>query len=266
MSSYQPRKSSLDETFEYIESHDARRHVLDVIADLAHLNPDTVRSNLVKLADAGKIARPARGYYQRKAAAKVEQTAGAPTPAAMPPEWEGTLWANKGAPMGARICAYLKAAGDTRRRDLETALADPRTKAAIDELVRAGTIRFTGGAGAVLTLGTREPAGAAPEAARRWNGERPASWKSNPAAQDQLPPPSNSGRTKVLDLVLQDFKDRAAKGLEKYGRPLFTCNGRDALLDAYQEALDLCMYLRQAIEEQREAARPAFVNPGVVSA
>lgn len=27
-------------------------------------------------------------------------------------------------------------------------------------------------------------------------------------------------------------------------------NGRDALVDAYQEALDLTMYLRQAIEER----------------
>jgi hypothetical protein len=29
-----------------------------------------------------------------------------------------------------------------------------------------------------------------------------------------------------------------------------TNNGRDSLMDAYQEALDLVMYLRQAIEER----------------
>ena len=41
-------------------------------------------------------------------------------------------------------------------------------------------------------------------------------------------------------------------GLERYGTKLQTFNGRDALWDAYQEALDLVMYLRQAIME-REA-------------
>lgn len=34
-------------------------------------------------------------------------------------------------------------------------------------------------------------------------------------------------------------------------RPLQAHNGRDPLVDAYQEALDLVVYLRQAIEERR---------------
>jgi len=38
--------------------------------------------------------------------------------------------------------------------------------------------------------------------------------------------------------------------LQKYGTYLQTHNGRDALWDAYQEAMDLCMYLRQAILER----------------
>jgi hypothetical protein len=32
--------------------------------------------------------------------------------------------------------------------------------------------------------------------------------------------------------------------------PLRAHNGRDALVDAYQEALDLCVYLRQVIQER----------------
>jgi len=44
--------------------------------------------------------------------------------------------------------------------------------------------------------------------------------------------------------------ERNALGTEKYGCPLQAHNGRAALVDAYQEALDLCVYLRQAIEEQ----------------
>lgn len=51
----------------------------------------------------------------------------------------------------------------------------------------------------------------------------------------------------VLNLVIDDLKTRAIEGEKKYGT---TNNGRNALMDAYQEALDLCMYLRQALEEQ----------------
>lgn len=39
-------------------------------------------------------------------------------------------------------------------------------------------------------------------------------------------------------------------GLEKYGTKLEAFNGRDALMDAYQEAIDMVMYLRQAILER----------------
>lgn len=54
----------------------------------------------------------------------------------------------------------------------------------------------------------------------------------------------------VLELVRKDLDDRARKGIVLYGVPLAPHNGRDALWDAYEEALDLCMYLRQAIEER----------------
>jgi hypothetical protein len=41
-------------------------------------------------------------------------------------------------------------------------------------------------------------------------------------------------------------------GIAKYGTPLQTFNGRDPLIDAYQEALDLAVYLKQAIMERKE--------------
>lgn len=56
----------------------------------------------------------------------------------------------------------------------------------------------------------------------------------------------------IVDLVIADLRARAAEGLRRYGTPLQAHNGRDALLDAYEEALDLCAYLRQALEERRE--------------
>lgn len=60
------------------------------------------------------------------------------------------------------------------------------------------------------------------------------------------------GRGKiVLNMVIADLKKRAIKGQKTYGTKLRTNNGRNALIDAYQEALDLCMYLRQEIEEKK---------------
>jgi hypothetical protein len=56
--------------------------------------------------------------------------------------------------------------------------------------------------------------------------------------------------TVIHDLVQQDIALRLAKGIETYGGPLQPHNGRDALWDAYEEALDLACYLRQAIFER----------------
>jgi hypothetical protein len=67
---------------------------------------------------------------------------------------------------------------------------------------------------------------------------------------DQPPPVANS-HPAIADLVIADMRQRKILGLERYGTPLQPHNGRDALVDAYQEALDLTMYLRQAIEERR---------------
>ncbi|MCD4717440.1 MAG: hypothetical protein K8R45_11975 [Desulfobacterales bacterium] len=63
-------------------------------------------------------------------------------------------------------------------------------------------------------------------------------------------PPPRPGQLNVGDFVLQDIHARMEAGKQKYGTPLQTFNGRDALWDAYQEALDLVMYLRQAILER----------------
>lgn len=62
--------------------------------------------------------------------------------------------------------------------------------------------------------------------------------------------PNKNTEPKIVELVIKDLKDRAEKGLETYGTYLQPFNGRDALWDAYAEALDMCKYLRQAIEER----------------
>lgn len=56
----------------------------------------------------------------------------------------------------------------------------------------------------------------------------------------------------VWELVIADMYKRDQDGTREYGVPLLTHNGRDALQDAYEEALDLAAYLRQAIEERKD--------------
>ena len=64
------------------------------------------------------------------------------------------------------------------------------------------------------------------------------------------PLPTKNNYVHILDMVVDDLENRADMGYKKYGTYLQAHNGRDALLDAYLEALDLCMYLRLAIEER----------------
>lgn len=64
------------------------------------------------------------------------------------------------------------------------------------------------------------------------------------------PDPRPNHHSPVWELVLQDMRLRDAMGREKYGVPLQPFNNRDALWDAYQEALDLVVYLRQVIYER----------------
>lgn len=60
----------------------------------------------------------------------------------------------------------------------------------------------------------------------------------------------------IRDLVITDLVARGVLGTERYGVPLQPHNGRDALRDAYEQALDQACYLRQALEERRN---PAFL-------
>lgn len=73
-----------------------------------------------------------------------------------------------------------------------------------------------------------------------------STWNANTAALSR----TLVNRVEILPLVQTDLDARIAKGAEQYGERLTSHNGRDALWDAYEEALDLCMYLRQAIAER----------------
>lgn len=76
--------------------------------------------------------------------------------------------------------------------------------------------------------------------------------------QEQQPPKPSEGDMWLL--TIKDMEDRRKHGIEKYGTPLQPFNGRDPLIDAYQEALDLCVYLRQAIEERQTIEPPKVID------
>lgn len=70
-----------------------------------------------------------------------------------------------------------------------------------------------------------------------------------PDVESQPDPKPNQSRP-VWDMVIEDMRARDQVGRKRYGTPLQAGNGRDALRDAYEESLDLCVYLRQAIAER----------------
>ena len=64
----------------------------------------------------------------------------------------------------------------------------------------------------------------------------------------EQPMPCKSDAMPIALLVINDIAERAEAGRSRYGEYLKVDNGRDALTDAYQEAIDLVMYLRQLLE------------------
>lgn len=65
----------------------------------------------------------------------------------------------------------------------------------------------------------------------------------------EQPNPIHNDLIPINELVIKDLQERMIMGIEKYGMPLTPNNGRDPLLDAYQEAMDLVLYIRQALYE-----------------
>lgn len=58
------------------------------------------------------------------------------------------------------------------------------------------------------------------------------------------PDPVHNDGPSCWQLVISDMKAREEYGRKKYKTVLQPNNGRDALVDAYQEILDLAVYLK----------------------
>ncbi len=67
---------------------------------------------------------------------------------------------------------------------------------------------------------------------------------------EEQPMPIPNDSIDIQTLVMQDIAHRREVGIERYGTALQVNNGRDMLRDAYEEAIDLAIYLRGMIAER----------------
>jgi hypothetical protein len=70
------------------------------------------------------------------------------------------------------------------------------------------------------------------------------------------PLPIANDRPDIQSMVIADITARCQVGIQRYGTALQAHNGRDMLRDAYEEALDLAIYLRGVLEERNTAVWP----------
>lgn len=71
------------------------------------------------------------------------------------------------------------------------------------------------------------------------------------AISQEQPQPHGTGAP-VGERLIELIRERTKLGVEKYGEPLTTHNGRDAMLDAIQESIDLNQYLMQVLMESED--------------
>lgn len=109
-----------------------------------------------------------------------------------------------------------------------------------------------GGVGGDLCLSCKS------ETYENWENCETKINNKRPAATPE-PPPAGKGAF-VLSEVLKDLCARADMGFKKYGTMLRTNNGRDALMDAYQERLDELMYFKQALMEREQSLEERIVQ------
>lgn len=71
----------------------------------------------------------------------------------------------------------------------------------------------------------------------------------DPERDQQAPIPNDE--PSCHDLVIEDMLERKEFGLRKYNSLLQPFNGRSFTRDAYEEVLDLAVYLRGKLEEEK---------------
>lgn len=71
----------------------------------------------------------------------------------------------------------------------------------------------------------------------------------DPATDQRLP---EGGKREVQQALIDAIASRRDLGIRKYGQPVMTHNGRNPLRDAWEEAIDLVVYLTQMMLESGE--------------
>lgn len=74
--------------------------------------------------------------------------------------------------------------------------------------------------------------------------------KPNDITNTNYQPAPKPGGQVVYTELIKDIESRAEFGRSKYGQDLCTDDGRDTLVDMYQEALDLCVYFKKLLMER----------------
>lgn len=80
--------------------------------------------------------------------------------------------------------------------------------------------------------------------------DRRPSWEIVMSYVDQMRHENAYGSSGVIAIVLADMRERDAVGRQRYGTPLTSGNGRDHLVDAYQELLDGSAYIATELDER----------------
>jgi hypothetical protein len=62
--------------------------------------------------------------------------------------------------------------------------------------------------------------------------------------------PVPNGSPDIQSMVIADIEKRRELGISRYGTALQAHNGRDALLDLYEELMDALVYLKQLLVER----------------
>lgn len=65
------------------------------------------------------------------------------------------------------------------------------------------------------------------------------------------PKPVPTEERPTWELVIEDMRERDRAGRAKYGTPLQPNNGRNSLVDLYQELLDATVYVKNEIIKQQ---------------
>lgn len=75
----------------------------------------------------------------------------------------------------------------------------------------------------------------------------------NTSHTDSTQPKPQAGQESITDAVIGDLLARREHGVRKYGTELQSHNGRDAMVEIYQELIDSVVYVKQLLME-RDAA------------